>query len=113
ATMLDQYENPEAGWDLATMAQSNPPDPLQYGFLEGYFPYGPQSEKHEELLRGIIDAESDEEMSELFVELQENFYEDIPTIILGWELGYYANHTSVSGLSELSGAVFWGIEKDE
>ncbi|GIN94780.1 peptide ABC transporter substrate-binding protein [Siminovitchia terrae] len=111
ATLLERMDD-ESTWDILTIAQTLQPLPLEYYFLKPFYPGG-IGEKVEELKEKIIVTEKENEITELFAEIQQEYYDYVPTISMGWQLDYYANSNNITGLDSLAGAIFWGVNKED
>lgn len=114
SALLDRREDPDT-WDVTFTSWPTEPVPSNYVFLSSKNEYAgwTESDKIDELVEAIQVAESQSEASELFAELQEEFYNYVPVIKYGDSNRFNANRENITGLDDFYGLIPWGIDIED
>lgn len=111
-TLLQRLQDPTT-WHMYSTAFSQEPVPVNYMFLKSTFAGWNRSEKLTDLTEQIKASDSKEEMKALFTQIQQEYYDYVPSIHAGVTQGYFTTRKNIKGLEGLPAVGFWGISKED
>lgn len=110
ATLLDRRSQPDK-WDIFYTGFPIMSTPHQYTFLpsEAEWPGWTNNDEIDRLLEEIKAAKTQEEAKELYAQIQQIMWEDVPVINVGKNHRVSAYSEKVKGYDEFLGPIFWNV----
>lgn len=110
ATLLERRGKPEM-WDIFYTGYPIMATPHQYTFLDSRaeWPGWTNNPELDKLLDDIKGQKSPEKSKELYAQLQQKMWEDLPVVNIGTNLRVSAYSDKVQGYKEFLGPVFWNV----
>lgn len=105
--------NDETSYDMFISAFSSVPLPSMKLYLSSSYPGWYESERKDEIMSALMEAESVDEASSIWKEAQLFFWSDLPVIVPGHYSTINASSATIEGIITEDGNHFWNAKRKE